>query len=287
MTSNSRSDLAALLLAAIAGLVVFGSGWLLRPDPLPGNWQVQWAGAREGMDTFGGTVLVTAAGRNIMRPGAAAATGTASEILRRGGLLAIGAIAGEATERPAPLVTLFGPDGQEAMMVAVHGDDVLFRQRTRASSFKLHTPLMRAQGALAVVAPGDTLRMLTLAQGEDRCIQVQDQPFCGLGLTPGAGWLLLAGDDHGGRQPMPAVNAAWLALLLLPAGLMARPRVAAAILVAAVWYLVIRLPVDTVLQPAPATEAVAAAVGVLAGALLRWRNTRPQADAAHAVPAGG
>jgi hypothetical protein len=284
-----RRDMAALAGAALVGVILFFTGWLMHPEMPDGPYHVEGVVARDGMAKYGGRIVVAAAGNSVLRPGPLATSATASTVVQRGGVIVLAAIAGEPTDSMAQLLGFFAPDGSEAALIAVQGTDILYRQRTRASRFRLHDAAVRMPHGLRDVAAGDTVRILTIARRDGRCIQVQDEESaCQLGLTAGSGWRLLAGDDIATGETHAVLNFAWLALLLLPVGWLARPRIAAAILVAAVWYMVIRLPVDTVLMPAPATDVIGAALGMVAGGLLRWRTVRHgQPEPPPPVPAGG
>jgi hypothetical protein len=167
----------------------------------------------------------------------------------------------------------------------VQGSDVLYRQRLRAERFRLASPSVRLGDVLPELTAGDTLRLLSFARPDGRCFQVQAEAHCELGFTAGSGWALIAADRAGGGGSGMVLNAAWLVLLFLPLGRLARMRVAALILIAAVWYMVVRLPVDTVLLPAPVTDLAGAAAGLVAGGLLRWRSLRRAADTPAEPPA--
>ncbi|HSJ25429.1 MAG TPA: hypothetical protein VK929_12200 [Longimicrobiales bacterium] len=289
MERQRRQDIAAAVGAVVVGIVLFFTGWLQHPEMPDGPYHVEGVAAKEGMAKYGGRIVVAAAGNSVLRPGPVATSMAASTVVQRGGLIVIAAIAGEPTDSMAQLLGFYAPDGSEAALIAVQGTDVLYRQRTRASRFHLHDAAIRLPDGLVDVAPGDTLKIVTIARRDGRCIQVQDgESTCQLGLTAGSGWRLLAGDDVATGHTPAVLNFAWLALLLLPVGWLARPRIAAAILVAAVWYMVIRLPVDTVLMPAPATDVIGAALGIVAGGLVRWRVVRHrQPESPPAVHASG
>jgi hypothetical protein len=289
MTPDQRSDIGAVVAAALVGFILFTTGWLLRPEMPDGPYVVEWTADRDGMVKYGGNLIIAAAGPYPLRPGPVSTSGNASEIVRRGGIILLATIAAEPPDGLAPLLAFYDGDGAEAAMVAVQGTDVLYRQRTRASRFGLHNPAYRLQGGLADVATGDTLRLVTLTGRGGRCIQVQDDSTCELGHSAGSGWRLLAGDHRTADRTGEAINFAWLALLLLPVGWIARPKVAAGILVVAVWYIVIRLPVDTVLLPAPPADMAGAIAGLITGGVIRWRTRRAEVPVAapnDTAPAG-
>jgi hypothetical protein len=280
MTPDQRSDVAALVAAALVGLVLFMTGWLLRPDMPEGPYVVEWTPDRHGVVPYGGRLILTAAGPFPVRPGPVSTSGNASEIVRRGGIVLLATIAAGPPEGMAPLLAFYDSGGDEVAMLGVQGNDVLYRQRTRASRFRLHSPAVRLNDGLASISPGDTLRLVTFNGRGGRCIQVQNDSACELGHSAGSGWTLLAGDRQSGGRTGQAFNAAWLALLLLPVGWIARPKVAAIILIAAVWYMVIRLPVDTVLLPAPHSDMAGAIAGLVTGGLIRWKRRRSETEPA-------
>jgi hypothetical protein len=308
--SHTRTDAVAVGAAALVALILFLTGWLLRPELPGGPYVVEWTGTRAGAAHYDGQVIGAAVGPFQARPGPLASSGAVATLLQRGGPVAVAAVAGApagqapgsaaepagaeaagpgaasgpagagsgAAPGPAALLAFYGPDGGPAVVLAVQGSDVLYRQRLRAERFRLATPSVRASGVLTEFAAGDTLRLLSFARPDGRCFHVQAEAHCELGHTAGSGWALLAGDRAGSGGSDVVWNAAWLALLLLPLGRLARVRVALLILVAAVWYMVVRLPVDTVLLPAPLTDLAGAAAGLVAGVVWRWRTLRRRAS---------
>ncbi|HEX2166831.1 MAG TPA: hypothetical protein VHG09_06285, partial [Longimicrobiales bacterium] len=117
--------------------------------------------------------------------------------------------------------------------------------------------------------PGDTLQLASFRGRDGRCIDAQGTRTCGLEFTPGSGWQLLSGMRPESQGGGVLLNAAWLAILLLPVGFLARPRTALVLLLAMIWYIAIRLPVDTILAAAPWPEIVGSVAGVAAGLAIR------------------
>jgi hypothetical protein len=265
------SDIAAVAAAVLACGLVFLTGRLLEPDMPAGPYYVEWSGAGAGESAAGPKVVVAAVGNIATPPGPLARNLAATEFVRRGGLLLLAVEASEPAASRVTLLAFHAPDGRDAVAIAIHGGDVLFFQRLRADRHGLHSPPLRVWDALAAAGTADTIRIATAGQGRgERCVQVEEVPFCGIGRTPGDGWKLLAGDAAGSRHGSAAVGAAWLALLLLPAGLLARLPVAALLLVGVAWYLGIRLPVDTIFLRATPVELGGAAAGLLVGTLIGW-----------------
>jgi hypothetical protein len=294
---HARVDAVAVGAAALVALLLFLTGWLLRPELPGGPYVVEWAGTRTGMSHYDGRVMAAAVGPFQARPGPLVSSGAVATLLQRGAPVAVATVAGTpmgaaadaaggarpdqvqpagsgTASAPAPLLAFYGADSGPAVVLAVHGSDVLYRQRLRAERFRLASPSVRLGGALPQLSPGDTLRLLSFARPDGRCFQVQAQAHCELGFTAGSGWALITGDRAGRGGTGMVLNAAWLALLFLPLGRLARLRVAVLLLVAAVWFMVVRLPVDTVLLPASVTDLAGAAAGLAAGGLLRWRSPR-------------
>jgi hypothetical protein len=265
-------DVAAVIAAVLACGVIYLSGRLLEPDMPAGPYYVEWSGVSHGEAAAGPRVIVAAAGNVATPPGPLARSVAATEFIRRGGLLLLAVEVPQPPASPVTLLAFHAPDGSHAVTIALHGGDVLFSQRLRAQRHGLLSPPLRVRDALASATPGDTIRIATAAQGRtERCMQVEEVPYCGLARAPGDGWRLLTGHQFGTERADSAAGAAWLALLLLPAGLLARPRLAALLLVAVVWYLSVRLPVDTILLRATPVDLGAAAAGLLIGTLLSRR----------------
>jgi hypothetical protein len=233
------------------------------PDP---PYTVTWGGTAES--NFGGQILNGGIGTLRVPPGPAAQGEVAAELLRRGALLGVFAVMGPLTESVAPLITVFDAAGVEVAMLGVDRSDLVYRGRTRASEWGLTDPVIRVAGVLDSLAVGDTARLATLYTVLGRCFDVATNRYCRVGFTGASGWALLRDIRFERQGSYARFDAVWLALLILPAGFWAGPKLAGLIFMALAWYGMFRLPIDAHVHPVTVVALIGLAVGLILGMTL-------------------
>jgi hypothetical protein len=266
------APLLALTWASVVGLGLFTTGWLMRPDLPPPPWVVSWGGAGEA--TFGGTVLNGGVGNVRIPPGPTMQGELAAALLRRGALFGVFVRMGERTAGMAPLIALHDAAGREVALLGVDGADLVYRGRTRASSWGFRDPVIRAPGMLETLHPGDSARIATLYTPLGRCFDAATLRRCRVGLTGGSGWALLHDLRLGEARSYAVADGVWLALLIIPVGFWAGPKLAGLIFIALAWYGVFRLPVDAPVLPLTGIALTGLAVGLLVGMALQELSRR-------------
>jgi hypothetical protein len=187
----------------------------------------------------------------------------------------------------APVFGLYDTAHRTVVLVAVDSADVVYQELARAARFGLTTPRVRIPGALAGTEPGDTLRVAVRRTDRGLCVLQQDGGWdCGHGFGAAAGWRLLLPADDAPPGAHALLGMAWLALLAVPIGLLARWHAALALGVVLGWYVLIRAPLDTVLVTPQPVELLGIAVGLATGLLARRlararRRRRAVASAQH------
>jgi hypothetical protein len=181
-----------------------------------------------------------------------------------------------ASARSVPLVVVKGRAGDDALVIARSGDDLLAWVRTRSARARLDVPRLRWSGALAG-SPGAHRLTVRWSRSRDGsyCVTAGNATRCGLGFTTGDGWRLLH-DLPGGPPWLESLAVVgWIAALAVPLGRRAQlrwPTVGAA---GVVLYSLMALPLAAdVLRPTPADEYGAAALGALLGWI--WRRRAPR-----------
>jgi hypothetical protein len=278
-SGRRAGDAFAVGTAALAGAVMFLTGWALRPvDPEP-PFLVEWAPTGRNYAEYGGTVANAGIARLRVRPGPTAEALVAVNLLRAGAPLGAWVVVGPPPHGFAPFIAIFDASGAETAVLGADGSAVAFRARTRASELRLVNPVVRLRGAMDSLAVGDSARIATgrAPSPLQRCFDVATRRVCGVGYTGAAGWALLFDVRDGPPGTESWLDALWLLLLGLPIGLRARPGVAAALFIALAWYGVFRLPYDTIARPVPVIALVGLAAGIGAGMLLARRYRSPAA----------
>jgi hypothetical protein len=187
--------------------------------------------------------------------------------------LRIVATAGPPSTRLAPILDVDDGPGPAGTIVAADRTDLVLRNRSRSMFLHLARPDLRARGALAGVAPGDTVTIAAWREPSHRtfCLARDGTPSCGLGYTIGDGWKLIFFPDHFPTLGLSVLNALWVGGGLLGVGLWARRERATgiALLVAA---LTLALGPRLVgLKATPATEWLGGLAGFVMGNLA-WRQ---------------
>jgi hypothetical protein len=260
-----RADVSSIAGALGAASVLSLTGVLLGPsfpeDVYYGGWTPRFG----HLEWYGGRVLQASLDGLEIPPGLLRNSPQVRQQLLSGAPIQVRALAGPQPSGLAPLFTIHDGHHSEIALLAVEGDDIVFRYRRRAVDWGLIEPEIRACGALRGVAWRDPLSIVVRRAGSGYCVRVNATEHCALGFTVGTGWTLLFGGQPGFLRLQPALNPCWLAALFFPTGLWARygwTFVAAVVLSLASLLI---LPSFIVLLPTPATELVGALAGFLAG----------------------
>ena len=124
----------------------------------------------------------------------------------------------------APLATLNDATRNEILLLAVEGDDVVFRFRTRAAAVELESPTLRARGLLRGLVPGQDLTVALSRVAGTYCAAANDRSACGLAYTLGMGWSFFLYSQIPRGWPHDVLNGLWMMGLLFPFGFWFRRR---------------------------------------------------------------
>jgi hypothetical protein len=191
--------------------------------------------------------------------------------LLAGDPLEVEAVLGTRSARLAPIVSIHDDHQREILILGTEGDDLIFRERTRSLAWGLDLPEYRVEGALRYSRPGDPVAVRAQRRGRTTCVSVNGAERCDLGFTLADGWqLTFLLPELVPRGLGVALNATWLASVVLPAGwfLYAGRRRASAWLAALL--LAIGLTGPAVLgsvEPLRGTEWLGVAAGLALGAV--------------------
>jgi hypothetical protein len=267
--SPAARDRLAVAAAAVAMAIVAMTGWLLRPELPDPPYRVEFATDRPGMVRYPGTILAGGVEPLLLRPGPSARGEAARRGIERGAPMGVFLIAAPPTRGLAPVFALYDPLDRAAALVAVDSTDIVVRELTRAGARGLASPAVRIRGALAGVEPGDTVRVAVHRSADGYCYLRDDGWDCGHGIGAASGWRVIAPMDGAPARTRTLLGVAWLGLLALPIGLLARWPAALGLGLALAWYVIIRVPLDTVLVAPELLELAGVPLGVAAGLLLR------------------
>jgi len=249
----ARAAWLSLGTAILAATVWLGTGWLLRPQ-LPHAVALELRAPYLGshLDLYSGQVLAVSGRLGVSEP------------------LRIVATVGTPSGRIAPILDV--DDGPEpaGTIVAADRTDLLLRNRSRSMNYGLDRPDLRARGAFAGLAPGDTITITAWTDGERPafCLAVDTHRWCRLGYTMGDGWKLIFFPEHFSAAMLSLLNALWIGGWCLGIGWWGRRHPATAVAVGLVALALLVGPGMVGLLSTPLGE-IAGGVG---GVLLGWNS---------------
>ncbi|HEY3279470.1 MAG TPA: VanZ family protein [Gemmatimonadales bacterium] len=242
----------ALATALAAAAVWLGTGWLLRPMLPAADAIESWTpDLGSHMDLYAGRVLAVTGRLGHAEP------------------VRIALVASPPPGRFAPLLDVDDGPWPAGTIVAVDRTDLVLRNRSRSMYWGLDRPDLRARGALAGIAPGDTVTVTAWTEGKAFCLALDNRRWCGLGYTMGDGWKLIFYPEHFPAGALGLLNALWLAGWCLGVGWWAQrarrhPATGAALVVVALTLLLGPGLVGLLATP------VGEMLGVMAGVGIGW-----------------
>jgi len=297
-------------LAAVASLLTVAavavSAWLLLPTQTRGQQWVQWTPRRRALDLFQGRLREVSLNGIDIRP---------TEILDASRTLDTGtnSLSVRATvSEPVPLtrrqaiVVRIANEREEGFSLAQWRDAVVFRTHLTAARLKLRPLLVGLDGAFlssASTTNGDGKHLTIEAVSTPRAMMVKressrvGQISVTLRRTVGLAWALFLPWDIGLGPSWYLVNAAWLAVLLLPVSIFsiraARRSPDAPGSVVSCWPTavvvgsIVVVPGAMGLSTLGSVEWAGVAFGIVAGLMIeRWSASRRRAGLNVDAPSG-
>lgn len=251
-------------------LICLATGLLLTPDYPDSAYFGQWTPELSHFEQYRGRVLRVRLNGELIADGPVHASDSVRSALQspNGFALEIRAIAGPPPNGLAPLFAIFDEHRREILLVGLERADLVLRVHVRASDARLDRPELVQGSTWSRMRAGDTMTVSLVASGGSYAINGIDQ-----GFNVGSGWALLMYVRH---LPFQSIaGAAWIAALLLPAGLWARTRIDAGVVAVGVLVSLLLVPALTALQSTPPPQWLGAGIGIGGGlALQRAINAR-------------
>ncbi len=200
-TQPRRAAWQSLAAALVAAGVSLATGWAFQPQYRATAYVVNVRPDLPNRGQYPGQVLaVTAESLAVALP------------------LRVVAVAGHTPTRLSPLVALTDESGREAVLLSVDRMDLSLWVRTRGTAWRLDRPDLRARGALAAVAPGDTFAVAAWREAGGFCLALASRRWCDRAYTLADGWKLIFDLGHAPPWLLDLLGASWLGGLLLPMG---------------------------------------------------------------------
>ena len=197
--------------------VPFAFGWLTEPDRPEGRYGVQWTPDLSWMDRYAGRVAGARLDAVQLPAGPFASGGETQALLRGDWTLEVRAEKGAPPRSLAPILSLRSGHGAEVLMLGATGEDLVYRERSRAQALRLDGPDLRLPGALAAVGVGEALTLEIRRRGKETCMAVDGRARCP-GYTPGRAWSLLMYRVDAGERTRLRLDLLWMFVLLVPVG---------------------------------------------------------------------
>jgi hypothetical protein len=267
LPEHGRSGPRAFAAAAAALAVIVAVGLLQRPSFPPTVYYGQWTADLGMYEWYRGQVLAADIGDMPLRSWRLQDSRTVRERLRAGVPLRVRAVAGPRTGRLAPLFSIADDQQRGILLIGPDRDDLVLQVSTWATDFRLHQPDLRWRGAMASVAPGDTLAVEVSRARRGYCLRLNGRQQCDLAHTAGRAWGLVDFVPHLPPAAQTLLDCVFMAILGLPVGLLLRRSKSG---YAAAWFLLLGalvLPPLVGLAPTPLPQVAALAAGIVAAAL--------------------
>jgi hypothetical protein len=206
---------------AIAVAWFAAAGWLLQPARTQAPYHGQWTPVVSGMAPYEGKVLNVALAGSTVPDGPIRPPAEPDRILAGTWAMQISVLKGPPPPRLAPVVRLHA--GAGILYLGVHGEDLVWHERTRAQSlgFQKNAADFRWPDALAEFRIGERVELRARREHQRFCLGAGSRQNCTAGTSPSRSWTLLAGSPpqlpHG---IVAVVDVAWIAGLFLLTGLL-------------------------------------------------------------------
>lgn len=240
------------------------------PAPPPGVLYGQYTPRLGSFAAYDGEVVAVRLGNRPVASGRLADSDEVRALLADAAALRVTFRVGTPPRRWAPVFAVFSADREEAVFVAVRGDDVLARFRSRGGSLRFAEPSMVLYDGLAGLAAGDTASVEVTAERGGFCMETPVRRACARGPGPLEGWRYLRRDL---LVPLPWTVASALGVgLLVAAILLSGPSGTAWTAIAGLGLLTGLLPAVT---PLATASLPALGLGLTGGvAAARWARRR-------------
>lgn len=154
---------------------------------------------------------------------------------------------------------------REVALLALEGEDLIYRVRTRGRALGLEPAVLRARGAWRGAGAGAPVELAVSRSGAAWCLARDARLECELGFSAASGWTLLLPVLEFPAGAAAWIDGLWLAALAFPLGLWWRRDVESWLVLAIAAAPLLLLPAAGWLLPTATSAWLAAAAGWLAG----------------------
>ncbi len=269
-TAASRACLGAALIAVSCFTL---TGYLLQPVLPPTTYFGQWTPILGHLEPYRGRIVSARIG-GLELPSRQLADSDRFRALMMGGTaLEVMSVAGPAPRALAPIFSVYDDLQREMILLGADRDHLVYRYRTRAAELRLDQPDLRLPGALADVAPGDSIELSVhrVARGH---VLTHAGRAAHLSFSVGVGWALLMYPEWLSPGTMQLVSVLWIMVLAVPIGFWARRRPESVAALTAVVLAFVLIPPAVGLMTTPPGQWGGLVVGLAIGGWLQRQARR-------------
>ena len=250
----------------LANLVA--SAWLTAPALTPGPWFAHWNPALGSLVPYPGRLAEATLAGEPLPHGTLGDAPAARAALAAGEPLRVRLVSSGPSAGFEGIFLISDAADRELALLAIEGEDLVFRVRSRARALGLEPALLRARGAWRGAGAGAPVALEVSRAGAAWCLARDASRDCGLGFSAASGWSVLLPVLEFPAGAGAWLDALWLAGLAFPLGLWWRRDAGSWCALAIAGVALGALPAAGWLLPTAATAWLAAAGGWLAGRAL-------------------
>jgi hypothetical protein len=263
----AMSKRAGAVAVTLPVIYLLGAGLLLQPLPTDAAYYGQWTADLDFMPVYGGRALEIETHWGGLPDGPMGQPGDPR--FDPSWFVAARIVKGPPPRGPAPIASIYDAEKREIALLGAHGEDLLWREWTRASVMRFDSPDRRFLGGLLPHPEGDTIRIAARGDAEARCLVVEDREDCGGGLSPGRTWGLLLFLEGTSESRRTVLDIAWMATLSVLIGVLGGGLRRTLVLGSLTALGILGAVAATRLGATPAAEWAGFAGGIAAGVVLR------------------
>ena len=253
------------------------TGWLLHADIKRSSWFGQVAPRLGHLVPWDGQMDSVSVGVIRVRHGRMPDPAAVQFALSARAPIVMHGRAGPPTAGLAALFAITDEEFEEMLLVGQGGDDLIVRERRRASTFRLFEPEHRFRNLFAGLSPGTAFTLEVRPAETSVCATLNERVACADRFATSSAWAFLIWRRWYGSPLRRAFGAFTMAVLFLPVGLFgaALPPRTRGILFVVVTAGVLAAAHAGSLAPPRFLEVLAACLAILAGQLASARLRRP------------
>jgi hypothetical protein len=259
----ARLSVAAALDVTLAVLL---TAWLLQPSFPSTTYWGQWTPRFGHLEWYRGRVHSARVDGLEVRPRRIEESAWAREALLAGKPIEVEATAGPPVSRLSSLFSVNDEKFVEIVLLGPDREDLVYRYRTRASSWGLDQPDLRLPAGMRGIGEGDRLSVRAWApERGSLCLSSSVAEACELRFGIGTGWAMLLYPESLPGSLKSLLGMAWAGALVLPLGFLLRRRWESAVAAGIALFAVGLLPQWITLRPTTTLEWAGIALGLAVG----------------------